>query len=75
MKMPKPNDRNTALGEVLNYCSNQQNKGKPVVFGIIERWMINQERSRLFNDDTTWEQTPELEAKIQFTLQKIKDNN
>ncbi|AOW09489.1 hypothetical protein [Flavobacterium gilvum] len=75
MKLPRPNERNNALGQILKYCSDQQNKGKPVVFGTVERWMINQERSRLFNEDTTWVQTPELESKIQFTLKKISDNN
>ena len=68
MKLPILSERNSILYQVLQYCTEQQNKGKPLVFGIIDRWMINQERSRLWNDDASWQQTPELERKITKTM-------
>ncbi|WP_289665553.1 hypothetical protein [Flavobacterium panacagri] len=70
------------LYNVLFYCSE-----KHATFSRFQRICINQERGALYskfsfllneiseNEVRDYQCPPEIEAKIQFTLQKIKDTN
>ncbi len=74
MKLPKFTNRFFELSGVLEHCSKEQEKGAPPIFKTIERWMINQERSKLLNNDESFVQLQKLEDKIQQTLKKITNN-
>lgn len=72
------------LYDVLEYCSNQQEFGKPSCFTVLERICINQERGSLLsqlNQDNLeseiryYKCTPNLESKITFIIQKVIDIN
>jgi len=78
------NNRLEDLYNVLMYCSDRQRSHFFPVFKLVERIMINQERGALFSQLNKenpsdkirfYECPPELEIKIRFSLQKIKDTN
>jgi len=81
------NNRLKDLHNVLFYCSDLQTNGKRMIFKPNERICINQERGSLFtqlsylygelNRDgvRNYKTPPDIEIKIQFTLQKIGGSN
>jgi hypothetical protein len=71
MKIQKYSDRFFELSEVLHHDRILQENGKKPIFGTIDRWMMNQERAKLLNDDESFEQTQKLEDKICKTLKSI----
>ena len=82
MKLPIPSQRNEILEQVLKYCSDNQQVGKPACFSPLERMCINQERGALLSqlnpetpesDIRYYECPPRIEAKIQFTIQKVNN--
>lgn len=79
-----PLERLEDLYEVLNYCSLQQQLGRPYCFTTNERICINQERGSLLsqiNQDNLegekrfYKCPPKLEVKIKFIIQKVIDIN
>lgn len=87
MSKSKKYDRLEDLQNVLIYCSDLQKDGKIYVFKVGERICINQERGSLFSqlsfennenfmhEVRGYECPPALEAKIKFTIEKIKATN
>jgi hypothetical protein len=87
MSNRKINQRLEDLQNVLFYCSELQKEGKIYVFKVGERICINQERGSLFSqlsfdnnenflhEVRGYECPPALEAKIKFTIEKIKATN
>jgi hypothetical protein len=76
------NNRLEVLYDILLYCSDQQQEGKPACFSTLERICINQERGALLSQtnqdnqhaDIRFYQCPaRLESKIRFITQKVKE--
>lgn len=76
--------RSKDLYNILEYCSLQQQVGRPACFTVFERILINQERGSILtqlNSETPESEKryavcpPKLESKIRFITQKIIDIN
>lgn len=73
MKEFKPNERLTALDEILKYDSELKDNGKAGHFSVAERIMINQERGQLLSGKDNYCHSIALRAKIDFVINKIKN--
>ncbi|PWA10942.1 hypothetical protein [Flavobacterium laiguense] len=72
------------LYNILQYCSDQQQVGRPACFSTLERILINQERGSLLSqlnqenqepDKRHYKCPPKIESKIRFIIQKTIDIN
>lgn len=70
MKLYTPNQRQIALGMVLQFDSESQSKGKSKYFTTGQRIVINQERAALMAG-SEYSQNEFMEDKIQFVINQI----
>lgn len=73
MKEFKPSERLIALDEILQYDSKLKDNGKSGHFSVAERILINQERGQLLAGKDNYCHSIALREKIEFVINKIKN--
>ena len=75
MKCYTPCKRHQLLDLVLQYDSFKKEIGKPHFFTDSQRFLINQERAKIMQNDTDFTQNEAVIIKIAFVVEQIKTNN